>query len=223
MNIVFINASPKGKSSNSSYFLELLQNSLKEEEENTFCIKEYSITLPFSEADFYTDIANGEAIVFAFPLYVDSLPSNFLSFLEKMECVLKSSPCSATVYGIVNCGFYEGKQTELGIEILKNWCASANLSFGQALGIGSGEMLGSLRSMSLEEGPNKNLGIAIQKLKTSILQQSKGENIYVVPSYFSRFFFIKAANHFWVKRAKKNKLRKRDLYRRFAVQKKWLS
>lgn len=220
MNIVFINASPKGKNSNSCYFLELLQNSLTKDSSNDITIKQYTITSPYSEADFYTDIANSQAIVFAFPLYVDSLPSNVLSFLRKMEEVLKSSPCSATIYAIVNCGFYEGKQNELGIEILKNWCSRVSLPFGQAIGIGSGEMLGSLRTMPLEEGPNKNLGIAIQKFSHTIVQQTTGETIYVIPSYFPRFFFIKAANHFWVKRAKKNNLKKRDLYRKFAVPKK---
>ena len=85
MNIVFINASPKGKNSNSLYFLELLQNSLTKDSSNDITIKQYTITSSYSEADFYTDIANSQAIVFAFPLYVDSLPSNVLSFLRKME------------------------------------------------------------------------------------------------------------------------------------------
>ena len=114
MNIVFINASPKGKNSNSLYFLELLQNSLTKDSSNDITIKQYTITSPYSEADFYTDIANSQAIVFAFPLYVDSLPSTVLSFLRKMEDLKSSGVTVVSLLALADGGrpYYDSQMAQ---------------------------------------------------------------------------------------------------------------
>lgn len=213
MNLILINGSPKAESSNSEYFLSHVTSLLSAE--HTY--KEYYILKPYSEADFYMDLTNADVILFAFPLYMDSLPSHFLQFLIELEKQLKITPCSAYVYVLINCGFYEGVQTSLAIEIMKNWCAKTRLIWGQAIGIGAGEMLGSLREIPLSEGPNKALYKVLIKLVDSIESKQSGEPLYVSPSFFPRFLFLFSANYFWIQRARQNKLNWYDLKRRFSL------
>ena len=42
---------------------------------------------------------------------------------------------------VINNGFFEGKQNHIAMEQMEIWCESAGAKWGQAIGIGTGEML----------------------------------------------------------------------------------
>ena len=206
MRIMMINGSPKPKNSNSNYFLELI----KEQLENTEII-EYSLIKTDNYDQIISDISEIQTIVFALPLYVDSMPSHVIRFLSYVDENYKSRLSNVKVYMISNCGFYEGKQNHISIKILKCWCKRMGFEWGQGIGIGSGEMMGSLKNMSLTEGPNKSLGRAINELAKNISKNDSGDEIFTTPSYFPRLAFKLASNNFWIKGAKVNGLNKKDL------------
>ncbi|HAW69762.1 MAG TPA: hypothetical protein DHD79_09105, partial [Firmicutes bacterium] len=83
------------------------------------------------------ELAACDTLVFAFPLYVDGIPSHLLSCLSQMEGYLKPlASKEMRVYAIVNCGFYEGRQNQHALDMMQNWCAKTRLIWGHGLGIG---------------------------------------------------------------------------------------
>ena len=115
MRVAFINGSPRKSNSISLKLLRALEE-----------------RLPGCEISRGWDTP-GEAIVIAFPLYVDSLPSNLLRELEAHETGL---PPGTPVYALANNGFYEGEQNAIAIAILRNWSLRAGLAWGQGAGLG---------------------------------------------------------------------------------------
>ena len=87
------------------------------------------------------------------------------SELHQLEEYLVTNKKEITVYAVVNCGFYEGRQNSLAIAMMENWCHRAGLRWGQGLGIGAGGMLAGIRNVPLGSGPKKNLGRALEQLR----------------------------------------------------------
>lgn len=51
------------------------------------------------------------------------------------------------IYGICNCGLYEGEQNEFALEVLRNWSVKCGYIWSGAVGIGGGGATLSLTSM----------------------------------------------------------------------------
>lgn len=141
MNMVMLNFSPKGEKSNSEYFLKLFS---RQQTEN--------ISGMGNVQSVFDKIKDADVIVAAFPLYVDGLPSHMLAFLQGLEEYAKDKPLSGRCYGIVNNGFYEGEQCKPALDILHVFCIRTGLDWGGGIGIGGGEMLGSIRWLPLVSG-----------------------------------------------------------------------
>lgn len=133
MKIALINGSPKRKDSASGLILKELQGLIPSENEiiNLHFTKKQPVS---SDLELLQDCS---IMVFAFPLYVDSLPSHLLSCLVRLEEYLKHAAFSkdCTVYAIANCGFYEGSQNALALDIMENWCSKAGVIWGGGLGM----------------------------------------------------------------------------------------
>lgn len=126
----------------------------------------------------YEDIKNSDALIFAFPLYIDSIPSHLLRLLVDLEEQTFSKK-DIMVYCLVNNGFFEGKQNWIAIEQMKNWCKAVGLIWGQAVGIGAGEMMPFIKDIPLGHGPNKNIGGAIDTFSHNILSGNTGTDLLV--------------------------------------------
>lgn len=208
MKIIMINGSPKVGESNSGYLLEELKKLVQNDNE----IIEYNIRKESLDEKDLETICNCDTLVFGFPLYVDGLPSHLLQLLANLEAYFKNNDVkNLKVYAVVNCGFYEGEQTHLALDIIKNWCKKANLTYCQGLGTGAGEMLGSIRNVPLGHGPKKNLGNSLNIISKNILKGEGGENMFISPN-LPRIAFRLCANYFWNMKAKGNGLNKKDLY-----------
>ncbi|MGO0862670.1 hypothetical protein, partial [Clostridioides difficile] len=151
---------------------------------------------------------------------VDGIPSHLLRLLEECEeCAKRQNKKDIPVYAIVNCGFYEGKQNHLAIQMIENWCKRVNFTWVQGIGIGGGEMLGSLQSTPLGKGPKKSLGTSLGELSKNILSNnidsstSGKNNIFISPN-FPRFIFKSVLNYHWNPQAKSNGLTKSDILRK---------
>ena len=206
MKIMMIDGSPKVSKSNSEYFLNILSDFIESKD-----IVKYKLSKKVDYEDIIKEINTIDTLVFAFPLYVDSLPSHVLEFLIMLEENFKDNLKGVTVYVIANCGFYEGKQNKIALNIMKCWCKKMNIKWAQGIGIGAGEMMGGLRNVPMGKGPNTNLGLALDNLAKNINENKSGDDIFTTPSMFPRFAFRLAANRFWISKANRNGLKKRDL------------
>ncbi|MGL5378953.1 hypothetical protein [Clostridium sp.] len=97
--------------------------------------------------------------------------------------------------------------------MMKNWCKKSNLTWGQAIGTGAGEMIGSIKDVPIGYGPKKNLGKVLNILANNILEGKSGEDLLISPN-FPRFAFKMAGNMFWNSKAKSNGLKKKDLFKK---------
>ncbi|WP_302579234.1 hypothetical protein [Clostridium saudiense] len=206
MKIMMIDGSPRVSKSNSEYFLNILSDFIESKD-----IVKYKLSKKVDYEDIIKEINTIDTLVFAFPLYVDSLPSHVLEFLIMLEENFKDNLKGVNVYVIANCGFYEGKQNKIALNIMKCWCKKMNIKWAQGIGIGAGEMMGGLRNVPMGKGPNTNLGLALDNLAKNINENKSGDDIFTTPSMFPRFAFRLAANRFWISKANRNGLKKRDL------------
>lgn len=206
MKIMMIDGSPKVSKSNSEYFLNILSDFIESKD-----IVKYKLSKKVDYEDIIKEINTIDTLVFAFPLYVDSLPSHVLEFLIMLEENFKDNLKGVNVYVIANCGFYGGKQNKIALNIMKCWCKKMNIKWAQGIGIGAGEMMGGLRNVPMGKGPNTNLGLALDNLAKNINENKSGDDIFTTPSMFPRFAFRLAANRFWISKANRNGLKKRDL------------
>ncbi len=203
LNIALINASPKAKDSASGYLLEELKPLLKDS-----TVTEY--VMRASKLEGIDELFKQDALVFAFPLYVDGVPANLLHCLSQWEEQAKGQKPGLRVYAIVNCGFYEGHQNKNALQILKNWCAKAGLIWGQGIGIGCGGMIAGIHSIPHGKGPKRKISLALEALAEHILTGEGSENIYTQPG-FPRFLYKLAGELGWRQAAKSNGLKTRDL------------
>jgi multimeric flavodoxin WrbA len=211
MKISIINGSQKMGESNTRIILNELNNVIKKENE----IINYALGIKQFSEEIYKEIILSDVIVFAFPLYTDSIPSNFLKMLIELEGFLKNRTAKEIViYTIINNGFYEGKQTYIAFEIVQNWCERSLVQFGGGIGQGAGEMIGATKNTPINKGPFNNLGRALKSLAEKMEIKEQCGIKYLSP-YFPRFLWrIMATNTFWYPLAYKNKLKKNDIIKK---------
>lgn len=207
MKAALISGSPKAKGSNSEYLLAELKKLIT----NDYEIESFNVNQCLHSQEALESICGCDVLVVAFPVYVDGIPSHMLHFLKKIEVFFQSKKKKTiAVYAVVNCGFYEGEQTGLSLQMIETWCKKAELVWGQGGGVGAGEMLGSLQSVPIGHGPKKNLGRALEALAKNILNRTSGGNLFISPN-FPRFAFKLCAHIMWKSQAKANGLTKKDL------------
>jgi multimeric flavodoxin WrbA len=154
MKISVINGSQKPSGSNSGIILHALNNLLRKDND----INNYTLGLNQFSEEIYNKITLSDAIVFAFPLYTDSVPPNMLKMLIELEGFFGRKKAKEIIaYAIINNGFYEGKQTYIAFEIIQNWCERSGVQFGGGIGQGACEMLGATKELPLNKSPFNNL------------------------------------------------------------------
>lgn len=207
MKITLINGSPKIKNSASKSILSALKSLLPDDAD----IKEFKINNSQLTEDYLKDIVNNDVLIFAFPLYWDGIPSHLINCLDQLETSFnKVETKKITVYSLVNCGFYEGHQCNIALEMMKNWCTKSKLEWGQGIGIGGGGMLASFKGDPIIQGPMKNLWDALKIMAENISIPHEMNNLYTVPN-FARVLYAMGGNMGWRKQAKENGLKHKDL------------
>jgi multimeric flavodoxin WrbA len=203
MKIALLNGSPKSQGGASGLILSYLSEKLKGAAELVSC------HIVKQGANDVVDAADGcGALAFAFPLYVDGLPSHLIRFLEEAQGGLAHRAAHAKVYVLVNNGFYEARQNTLAIAMMGRFCTRAGLSWGRGVGIGGG---GLMWAAPIGHGPLRTLGRALDETARNILALETRDDFYVKPN-FPRFLYIFMGHMGWKRQAKKNHLNPRQLY-----------
>lgn len=188
--ILFINASPKIKNSNSDYFINLIDIDNK--------------IINYIYKDNYNTISNNislaNIVVFVFPTYIDIIPSKLIDFIENYNGNFKNK----NIYLIVNCGFLENKHNDLSIEYMKNYIIKKQGIFKGYINIGSGEVIGICKK-------NKLLKILcidfFRKIKkfSKFIKINKKIQLNTNVRIFTKHIFCFICNKFWNKRIKNMK------------------
>ena len=209
MKIALINGSPKIKNSASACLLNDLRTFFEQDNNKIY---EYHFRKPQLNTKEMEELTECNVLVFAFPLYVDGIPSHLLNCLIQMEKFFSTiKEKNIIVYSLVNCGFYEGHQNAIAIEIMKNWCEKSELKWGQGIGIGAGGVITSVKDIPIGHGPKKSLGVELEKLANNVLRHSSGDDIFITAN-LPRIMYKFAAEMGWRKSIKANGLRRKDLF-----------
>ncbi len=191
MKIALLCGSPKPKESASQVLLQILKSHFSTDAE----VVEIPVHTKVLPENAVAQLDRADAWVFSFPLYVDGIPSHLLSVL----CKLESHPANAPerrVYGIVNCGFYEGVQAELALELLQHWCQKAGVIWSGGVGIGGGGAVSMLSGLKPGTGPRAPIDKAIKTFAAQIQNRAQTENCYVCVN-MPRFVYKIAAQMGW--------------------------
>ena len=133
-----------------------------------------------------------------------SVSSEVLRFLEKVEqAVIDGESIGATFYAVLYTELYEGEQTCVAMEILKNFCLRANITWGRGLGIGGNNLETDSGKSSLWKRLRKQmvdfrLGF-LQEQALFVRERIQGTDVYIHPKEVSRKAYIRKIN----RRAKK--------------------
>lgn len=209
MMIALINGSPKVKNSASGALLEDVKGYLLEKAE-VIELEFHTAMLPDNAKEL---LEKADVWVFAFPLYVDGIPGHLLSCLMQIE-ELKVPISQVHVYGIANCGFYEGVQNDLALEVLENWCIKIGCTWGGGVGIGGGGSLAQLPKLAYGQGPKASVDFALHDLTESMLQGKAQENQFISVG-MPRFLYKLAAQMGWRQEIKAYGGKRRDLGKKY--------
>ena len=211
MNIVLLNGSPKAKNSASGSVLEELAALCAGHTMETHQLR----TRELPAAAVVEQWTSAEALVLAFPLYVDGIPAHLLDCLCQLESTFRAQQGRGpVVYAIANCGFFEGGQNRHALAMVRHWCRRAGLTWGQGMGLGGGGMLVGLRGVPVGQGPLASFSAALGELAGNVAAGAGGEDRFVNPG-IPRLAYQAAAQLGWRQQAKTNGLCPRDLARRW--------
>lgn len=190
--ILFINASPKLKMSNSEYFINLLN--IKNKKINYIYKDKYE--------DIEKNIYKANKIIFVYPTYIDIIPSKLINFIENY----KGNFNNKEIYLIINCGFLEPKNNDLGIKFMKNYIKEKQGIFKGYLSIGSGEVIGICKSNKFLKLICHDFFKKIKKFRKFI---NLGKNIEFKTNIklFNKKLFCVICNHYFKKNLSKNKVK----------------
>lgn len=206
MKVALICGSPKRKNSASQALLADFKGYLPKDA----VLEEHTLNKPEVDQETIEKLKEADALIFAFPLYVDGVPSHLLACLGQLE---QAGLGNKRVACMVNCGFYEGRQNRLAIQIMKNWCKRAGCLWTMGIGFGGGGALAFMGNCPPGKGLKKSLGQAMEKLAAALFQGEPAEDAYISIG-FPRVLYKLSGQMGWKKSIKANGGRPRDLNRR---------
>ena len=218
-NIVLINASPKiNEPSASEYLVGVAQGHIDEDANNKIIINiRQSIKKHKTQEDFVA-ISKADAIIIAFPLYIFCMPGILTRFLEdyyKFCTEPGRASSNAKVYAIVNCGFPEPEINLEAVRVIRSFCHHVNAHFRFGVLIGGGGMLVGAKDAPFMKKTLGNLNDAFATIAQDIASTDfrEIENINIAMN-FPRRLYLFMGNRGWHSMARKNGLKKKDLYKR---------
>ncbi|MDR1164322.1 MAG: hypothetical protein LBO66_00345 [Deltaproteobacteria bacterium] len=192
MKIALLGGSPKPNGGSSAIILEALRASFAGAAE----ISAASLLRDGPQASL-PPLYGAAAWVLAAPLYVDSLPSHVIRFLEEtgefFERPENASAPRPRLYAIVNCGFYEARQNALAIAALKLFAERSAFPWGRALGIGAGALW---ERFSPGSWFTRGAAGALAELARDALALAGGEDLFVTAN-MPRLLYYWGANRSW--------------------------
>lgn len=183
--IMIINGSPRAPKSNSKRYSEffLKKCSLK---------TDYFAVTKKNHAEIIGKIKEYSDVLLVFPLYADSIPVTMLDFLKDWEKAELSAKPAVSV--IINCGFYECRQNDVAIDMVRFFCKKNGLVFRAVLKIGSGEAIWDTPFKFFVEKKICKLASLIEKKESGTL---------CVSMPITKKMFIKASDIYWTKYGEK--------------------
>lgn len=207
--VLMLNLSPKGVDSTSMSILEELKIYFEkklEGEEFDLSIK----TLRLFSKDrkkLLRIMEDVDDLILASPLYVDTLPSFVIEFLDYLEGNFKLQK-RVNLYGVVNCGFLEDYYNLPALTIFENFANEVGFNWRVGLGLGAGGWMRTVEKASdMHKRMRSDINFAINSFTEAFFSYAglNDKNITATAKMPKRIFTI-AGTHMFKKLAKQNKV-----------------
>lgn len=210
-HFVLISASPRTINQTTSVFLSVIaEKRLAAEGISAQRIDVRKSLKTDMQADFAA-MSAADALIFIFPLYFFCVPGMLMQFLQDYAVHRAAHPGNdmQRVYAVVNCGFPEPEINTEAIRVIERFSRHIGATFGFGVGIGGGGMLEAAKDAPFMKAVFTGLDDAIARMAQGMGEQ----NAMLAPRFPRRLYFM-AGNMGWKQMARKNGLKKKDLYRK---------
>ncbi len=212
MKILMVNGSPRGEKSNSMEILRLVESLLPAEADIDYInTGEKKSKVP--------DLNEYSTLVFAYPLYIDALPGSMLGWMEACEKDEKGRNPVLNVYALANCGFWEGKQNHIALDMVGSFCRRLGLTWKGGGGIGTGEMILGLKDVPRQAGIRRPIFNLLNDIAREIMMSGEnpepGNEIRLYTQHAFPWILYKYSGEAgWRKQARKNRIGRRAIFAR---------
>ncbi len=201
-NILMLNSSPKGQESNTFLYLKTLA-ALLSPSQHTINI----LQIRGSQwEEVFQAMGTADFVIVGAPLYMDGLSGRLLEFLARHEAFLKENPIyqKCSVYTVLNCGFLEAEENDVGMAILRYYFSRLGYDFRFAVAIGSGEAV-------MPTSFGRKVAPALAYIAKDISGELSNEQNVYVQMPISKKFFIYVAGRYWKRKGKNFGQSKKDM------------
>jgi len=217
--IVVISASPRTDETSTSEFLAVIgAQRMKETDADIYRIDvRRSMARKQTETDFAA-MLRADALVLIFPLYFFCLPGMLMRFLEDYYNYYRQNKENAggsRVYAVINCGFPEPDINTEAARVIESFCEKTGSFFRFSVLIGGGGMLQGAKDAPFMKKTMAALKRAFGLMIEDTFQSGNEPlNDILLSIRFPRKLYFFMGGIGWTSQAKKNGLKKADLYRR---------
>ena len=182
---MLLNCSPHGENANSKKFLDVIAGELEGDVTNI------NLSSYVNKLDELADtVMSAEKLVLGMPLYVDGIPSLVVRMMEHLE---KQGISNKKVYVVANMGFYESKQLENLMSMVRDWCDVCGIDYCGGTAVGAGGMMGAVIKYG-SNGPGKNVYESLVTLSEKISKSEPISDVYTNANKFPRFLYFLECN-----------------------------
>ncbi len=170
-----------------------------------------SLKDPACGNDYHTMRA-ADGLLLIFPLYYFCVPAMLMRFLEGYAARLAHSgglPRPQRIYALVNCGFPEPDINGEAIRVIQSFCRHVGASFRFGVSIGGGSLI-----TEASEAPFMKKAVAQLDAAFSHMALDTPSDHASIPVPIPQRFYLFMGNRGWFGMARKNGLKKKDLYAR---------
>lgn len=156
---------------------------------------------------------SADALLIVFPLYFFCMPGMLTRFLEDYAASAEQKRAGQKIYTIVNCGFPEPEINEEAVRVIRSFARHIGADFGFGVCLGSGGMVLGSKDVPFMKKPMETLISTYDRMAAEVLQNAKSSSDLVhIGVKLPRWMYFIGGNLGWGQLAKKNGLKKRDLY-----------
>lgn len=212
MNVLLLIGSPKGRAS-ASFLLgsKLAEGFRKHGAAVSDGFVHHGLRSEEGTARLLDAVDAADLVVFAFPLYIDSLPAPLTRLLERIAGRWARTPPATMprLAVVVQCGFPEAHQCDTAIGICRLFAERTGMPWAGALAMGmGGSLAGDFRKLP---GGGRNLLDALDQTAESLAKggdiPGKAVGLFAKP-LMPRWMYIVIGNLGWRMQMRKNRARR---------------
>ena len=214
--VVVISASPKPEGQAASDFLAgIALETLRDETTDVRVINARQALARHAEQEAFRAMAEANALIVVFPLYVFCLPGITMRFLQSYAAYAAKQETrrETAVYAVINCGFPEPGINEEAARVIARFAAAVGARYGFSILIGGGGMV----TMSLRPVKKTVLRYrdTLGRIGVEIAAGETGSHVSVsLRVAFPRKLYFLMGNAGWRVMIRRNGKKPGDLYAR---------